>query len=78
MPRQAFFLPASAGQRLCVLHTPPAGAAPRGQMLYLHPWAEEMNKARRMAALQAAGVIRVEYGGVRVLDLERLRGYRLE
>ncbi len=25
--------------------------------------------------LQAAGVIRVEYGGVRVLDLDRLRGY---
>ena len=27
-------------------------------------------------ALQAAAVIRVEYGGVRVLDLERLRRYR--
>ncbi len=28
-----------------------------------------------LTTLQAAGVIRVEYGGVRVLDLDRLRGY---
>ena len=31
---------------------------------------------RRCAALQARGLIRVEYGGVRVLDLEQLRCYR--
>lgn len=67
MPRQAFFLPASAGQRLCVLHTPPAGVAPRGQMLYLHPWAEEMNKARRMAALQSAALADA---GWRVLQVD--------
>ena len=36
---------------------------------------QRVNEALR--ALQAAGVIRVEYGGVRVLDLDRLRGYRL-
>ncbi len=29
-----------------------------------------------LAALQGAGVIRIEYGGVRVLDLARLRQYR--
>ena len=34
---------------------------------------QRVNEA--LAALQAAGVIRVEYGGLRVLDLERLRGY---
>jgi CRP/FNR family transcriptional regulator, cyclic AMP receptor protein len=34
---------------------------------------QRVNEALR--ALQAAQVIRVEYGGVRVLDLERLRGY---
>jgi hypothetical protein len=32
-----------------------------------------VNEALR--ALQAAGVIEVTYGGVRVLDLERLRRY---
>ena len=35
---------------------------------------QRVNEA--LAALQAAQVIRVEYGGVRVLDLDRLRGYR--
>ena len=34
---------------------------------------QRVNEA--LNALQAAGVIRVEYGGVRVLDLERLRGF---
>ncbi|MCY7315441.1 MAG: Crp/Fnr family transcriptional regulator [Rubrivivax sp.] len=36
---------------------------------------QRVNQA--LAALQAAGVIRIDYGGVRVLDLERLRSYRL-
>jgi len=35
---------------------------------------QRVNEA--LHALQAAGVIRVEYGGVRVLDLEALRRYR--
>ena len=35
---------------------------------------QRVNEA--LAALQAAAVIRVEYGGVRVLDLGRLRAYR--
>ncbi len=35
---------------------------------------QRVNEA--LAALQAAQVIRIEYGGVRVLDLERLRSYR--
>lgn len=51
MPAQAFFLPAASGQRLCIAHRP-VGAV-RGTVLYLHPWAEEMNKSRRMAAMAA-------------------------
>lgn len=39
------------GPRFAVFH--PAKAASRGSMLYLHPFAEEMNKSRRMAAQQA-------------------------
>jgi CRP-like cAMP-binding protein len=34
---------------------------------------QRVNEALR--ALQSAGLIRIEYGGVRVLDLERLRGF---
>lgn len=45
----------AAGQRLCIYHPPqlPAGAPCRGVVVYVHPFAEEMNKARRMAALQS-------------------------
>jgi exosortase A-associated hydrolase 2 len=55
MTFEAFFLSAENGQRFCLYH--PANkapdAAPRGQVVYVHPLTEEMNKSRRMAALQA-------------------------
>jgi len=51
MAPEAFYLPVADGQRFC-LHHAPAGPM-RGALLYLHPFAEEMNKARRMAALQS-------------------------
>lgn len=49
--RQVFFLEAPRGRRFAIL-TRPEGAC-RGALLYLHPFAEEMNKSRRMAALAA-------------------------
>jgi len=68
MAFDAFFLDAPAGRRFCV-HTPAHGAA-RGAVLYLHPFAEEMNRSRKMAALQAralgeAGyaVLQIDLGG---------------
>ena len=48
-----FFLPASGGQRYCLLHLPAPGQTSRGGIVYLHPFAEELNKSRRVAALQA-------------------------
>jgi exosortase A-associated hydrolase 2 len=48
---EPFFLAAGRGVRFCIFH-PPAGE-PRATLLYLHPFAEEMNKSRRMAALQS-------------------------
>jgi exosortase A-associated hydrolase 2 len=50
-PFEAFFLPVGGAERFCVFH--PARGTPLGSVLYLHPFAEEMNKSRRMAALQA-------------------------
>ncbi|AWL05288.1 hydrolase 2, exosortase A system-associated [Massilia oculi] len=50
-PAEPFFLKVDGGQRFCLYH-PPAGPA-RGTLLYVHPFAEELNRARRMAALQA-------------------------
>jgi exosortase A-associated hydrolase 2 len=66
---QVFFLPAPGGeQRLGVFH---AAAGPtRGRVLYLHPFAEEMNKSRRMAAL---GSRALAAAGFSVLQLD-LRG----
>lgn len=55
------------GQRLA-LHHRPLGA-PLGNVLYLHPFAEEMNKSRRMAALQARALARAGYA---VLQLDLL------
>jgi exosortase A-associated hydrolase 2 len=57
---QAFFMPAAdpgdlaapGDQRFCVFHAA-AGDELRGCVVYIHPFAEEMNKTRRMAALQS-------------------------
>lgn len=57
---QPFFLPAPHGQRFCLFH-PAAGAGPRGAVLYIHPFAEEMNKSRRMAALQSRALAATGY-----------------
>lgn len=58
MPAQpeAFFLPAQppeSGQRFCIYYPSTHSGTPKGLVLYIHPFAEEMNKSRRMAALQA-------------------------
>jgi exosortase A-associated hydrolase 2 len=65
---EAFFLAAEAGfigQRFCLFH-PPQGPV-RGQVLYVHPFAEEMNKSRRMAALQSRALAR---SGLAVLQID--------
>ena len=48
----AFFLPAEPGNRFCIYHGPADGGTGCG-FVYAHAFCEEMNKARRMAALQA-------------------------
>jgi exosortase A-associated hydrolase 2 len=48
-----YFLKVDPGLRFCLLHEPPSGATRRGCIVYVHPFAEELNKTRRMAALQA-------------------------
>lgn len=61
-----FFLPANPGQRFCLFHPPAPGQAARGAVLYVHPFAEEMNKARRMAALQARAFSAQGYGVLQI------------
>ena len=50
---EPFFLSAERGRRYCVLYAPAGGAPIAGAIVWVHPFAEEMNKSRRMAALQA-------------------------
>lgn len=77
MPDQpeAFFLPAGAAQttpsdqRFCIFYPAEGGAssgAARGLVLYMHPFAEEMNKARRMAALQARALAQAGYAVLQI------------
>jgi uncharacterized protein len=66
---RAFFLDTTdGGQRYCQHHRA-QGSVKRGQLLYLHPFGEEMNKSRRMAALQARALARA---GFEVLQLDLL------
>ena len=62
----AFFLPAEPGHRFCLYHQPLNGGAKRG-IVYVHPFCEEMNKARRMAALQSR---RLAAAGYAVLQID--------
>lgn len=61
---EAFFLEVNGEQRFCLFH-PPAGAC-RGAVLYVHPFAEEMNKTRRMAALQARELAAMGFGVLQI------------
>ena len=62
----AFFLPTQDGQRFCI-HHPARGERVRGQVVYVHPFTEEMNKARRMAAMQSR---RLAEAGFHVLQID--------
>jgi uncharacterized protein len=73
---QAFFLQSpdplhsaqAHSQRFCIYH-PAQGAQVRSAVVYVHPWAEEMNKARRMVALQARALADAGHA-VLLLDLQ--------
>lgn len=67
---QAFFLPVetpthAGGQRFCLFH-PPRGPIQRGRVLYLHPFAEELNTTRRVVAQQARALAGVGYAVLQI------------
>jgi len=68
MTVEAFFLARPNGQRLGVFH-PTVGIVPRGAVLHLAAFAEELNKSRRMVALQAAALAQAGYATL-LLDLD--------
>jgi exosortase A-associated hydrolase 2 len=62
-----FLLDAAPGRRFGLSFEPTAGTC-TGSVLYVHPFAEEMNKSRRMAAQQARELARLGYR-VLLIDL---------
>ncbi len=62
---EPFFLEIDGGQRFCLFH-PPAGDVCQGAIIYVHPFAEEMNKSRRMAALQARALAALGFGVLQI------------
>lgn len=62
---EAFFLSGTPGQRFCLFH-PPRGVMPRGRILYLHPFAEELNTTRRIVAQQARALARAGFAVLQI------------
>jgi exosortase A-associated hydrolase 2 len=65
-PAEPFFLKAGSGERFCLYYAPDAGSACRGAFIYVHPFGEEMNKSRRMAALQARSLASAGFGVLQI------------
>lgn len=61
---EPFFLGSGADRRFCLFHRP-AGTC-RGAVLYVPPFAEELNRTRRMAALGARRLAALGYGVLQI------------
>jgi len=53
---EVFVLPVVSGGRFCLLRRPTNATAARGSILFVHPFAEEMNKSRRAIGVAARGL----------------------
>jgi exosortase A-associated hydrolase 2 len=58
---EPFFFDAEPGTRFSMYHAPNPHVEPRGAILYVHPFAEEMNMSRRMASLQSRAFAAMGY-----------------
>ncbi|NVM78321.1 exosortase A-associated hydrolase 2 [Duganella sp. SG902] len=61
-----FFLSADEGERFCLYHEPEPGVAVRGAILHVPPFAEELNKSRRMVSLQARAYAQAGFGVLQI------------
>ncbi len=62
VPSTAFFMEAAEGQRYCVYHAPNPAMKCRGAMVFVPPFGEEMNKTRRLAAVQSRALASIGFG----------------
>lgn len=66
LPAIPFFLETETGDRFCLYYALPATVSCKGTFIYIPPFGEEMNKARRMAALQARAFNRIGYSVLQI------------
>ena len=69
LPAESFFLKTGSGERFCLYHGPHPEKKCRGVLIYVHPFGDEMNKSRRMAAIQARALAAMGFG---VLQMDLL------
>jgi exosortase A-associated hydrolase 2 len=65
-PAMPFFLKVELGERFCLYHASPPDRECRGVLIYVHPFADEMNKSRRMAAMQARAFAAAGFGVLQI------------
>jgi exosortase A-associated hydrolase 2 len=65
---EAFYADVRGGRRFCVVHRPETAARPRGALIHIHAFAEEMNKSRRTVA-SAARSLAARGWAVLLIDL---------
>jgi exosortase A-associated hydrolase 2 len=58
---EPFFFDAEPGTRFSLYHAPNPQVAPRGAILYVHPFADELSRTRRMAAVQSRAFAALGY-----------------
>ncbi|MDB5960791.1 MAG: Hydrolase 2, exosortase system-associated [Massilia sp.] len=63
---EPFFFDVDPGTRFCLYHAPNPRVPPRGAVLYAHPFAEELNLSRRMAAQQARAFAALGYAVLQI------------
>ncbi|HET7061413.1 MAG TPA: hydrolase 2, exosortase A system-associated, partial [Nitrosospira sp.] len=66
LPAQPFFLETTTGKRFCLYHAPGADTQCLGVFIYIHPFGDEMNKSRRMAAMQARAFAKTGFGVLQI------------
>jgi len=65
-PAESFFLKTESGDRFCLYHAPHPNKECRGVFIYVHPFGDEMNKSRRMVALQARAFAAMGFGVLQI------------
>ncbi len=65
-PAEPFFLKTESGECFCLYYAPHPDRPYFGAFIYIHPFADEMNKSRRMAALQTRALATMGYGVLQI------------